>query len=363
MGTITRSLANNLSNSMGKSAVSGRNLVINGDMNIAQRTQSAVTVNSGSLQYPVDRFAGRGTTSAGVFTVEQDSESPDNFQNSVKATVTTSSTPGSSDTYRFVHHIEGTYFRHTGFGTSAAKNLTLSFYVRSSLTGTFGGAFIGGYDRFWNFSYTINSANTWERKTVTITGDTVASGWTTGTGLSARISWSLGAGSGEVGSANSWGTATYEGVTGQTNLIETNAATWYITGVQLEIGDNATEFDHQPTSIQKLNCERYYQQLSRTTTGGNTVLTGTNSAVNNLGVVHLPVEMRAAPTISQTGTNITLYSPDGASNASASNPTLSAGSFGTKGGRFLWSRTGNIYAGFWVDLDNDDSYYNFTAEI
>ena len=95
MGTLTRNLANNLTNSLGKSAVSGRNLVINGDMDIAQRTTSALTINTGSLQYPVDRFAGRGTSSAGVFTVQQDSESPENFNNSVKATVTTAATPGS----------------------------------------------------------------------------------------------------------------------------------------------------------------------------------------------------------------------------------------------------------------------------
>ena len=89
MGTLTRNLANNLTNSLGKSAVSGRNLVINGDMDIAQRTTSAVTINSGSLQYPVDRFAGRGTSSAGVFTVEQDTEAPENFNNSVKLSTAT----------------------------------------------------------------------------------------------------------------------------------------------------------------------------------------------------------------------------------------------------------------------------------
>ena len=298
MGTLTRNLANNITNSLGKSAVSGRNLVINGDMDIAQRTTSALTINTGSLQYPVDRFAGRGTSSAGVFTVQQDSESPENFNNSVKATVTTAATPGSGDTYRFVHHIEGTYFRHTGFGTSAAKNLTLSFYVRSSLTGTFGGAFIGGYDRFWNFSYTINSANTWERKTVTITGDTTASGWTTGTGLSARISFSLGAGSGEVGSAGSWGTASYEGVTGQTNLIATNGATWYITGVQLEIGDNATEFDHQPHSIQLLNCQRYYE-ISE---GGQHTSSVGHATYNPRSNVDYKVAKRASPTLTNIST-------------------------------------------------------------
>ena len=80
-------------------------------------------------------------------------------------------------------------------------------------------------------------------------------------------------------------------------------------------------------------------------------------------MVQLPVEMRAGPSVSQTGTNITLYSPDGSSNASASNPTLSAGTFGTVGGRFLWDRTGNIYSGFWVDLDNANSFYNFDAEL
>jgi len=240
-----------------------RNIIINGDMSIAQRTASAVTINSGTVQYGIDRFGARGMSSAGVFTIEQSTDAPTNFINSFKATVTTAdSSIASNATYRVVQHIEGNMIRNLNWGTAQAQDVTLSFKVKSSLTGTFGGAIINGdYNRFYNFSYTISSANTWTDVSVTIDGDTSGT-WVTNNTLGIRLSLSLGAGSGEVGSAGSWGTATYEGVTGQTNLIATNGATWQITGVQLEAGTTASDFEFLPHDVNLDRCHRYYQNYN-----------------------------------------------------------------------------------------------------
>jgi len=273
-----------------------RNIIINGDMSIAQRTASAVTINSGTIQYGIDRFGARGMSSAGVFTIEQSTDSPTNFVNSFKATVTTAdSSIASNATYRVVQHIEGNMIRNLNWGTAQARDVTLSFKVKSSLTGTFGGAIINGdYNRFYNFSYTISSANTWTDVSVTIDGDTSGT-WVTNNTLGIRLSLSLGAGSGEVGSAGSWGTATYEGVTGQTNLIATNGATWQITGVQLEVGSTATDFEHRSIGEELLLCQRYYCEVKYNIQG---YPPSGGYADENM---HWPVNMRASPSIVRSG--------------------------------------------------------------
>lgn len=270
-----------------------RNIIINGDMSIAQRSTSAVTINSGTIQYGIDRFGARGMSSAGVFTIEQSTDAPTNFVNSFKATVTTAdSSIASNATYRVVQHIEGNMIRNLNWGTAQAQDVTLSFKVKSSLTGTFGGAIINGdYNRFYNFSYTISSANTWTDVSVTIDGDTSGT-WVTNNTLGIRLSLSLGAGSGEVGSAGSWGTATYEGVSGQTNLIATNGATWQITGVQLEAGEVASDFEFLPVDVNLNRCLRYFYyddvRLEMLTKRVSDAIRG--------GYKQFPVPMRTAPT-------------------------------------------------------------------
>jgi len=304
MGSITRTIANNLTNDLGGAGgINFRNIIINGDMSIAQRTTSAVTINSGTIQYGIDRFGARGMSSAGVFTIEQSTDAPTNFVNSFKATVTTAdSSIASNATYRVVQHIEGNMIRNLNWGTSQAQDVTLSFKVKSSLTGTFGGAIINGdYNRFYNFSYTISSANTWTDVSVTIDGDTSGT-WQTNTILGMRLSLSLGAGSGEVGSAGSWGTATYEGVTGQTNLIATNGATWQITGVQLEAGTTASDFEFLPVDVNLQRCQRYYQKFDDTS-GPSAVYAGRSYGTTDIQwCVPLNCPLRASPSVSLTGT-------------------------------------------------------------
>lgn len=242
-----------------KAVNSGRkNIVINGGMRIDQRNGTD-TINATGVTYNVDRWLGRGVSSAGVFTLTQDTNSPANFTNSLKATVTTADgSIGSGSSYRVQQVIEGNNAANLNWGTSAAQSVTLSFWVRSSVTGTFGGSVANGdYNRFNPYSYTISSANTWEYKTVTIAGDTSGT-WATNSGLGIRINWSLGAGSSKIGTAGTWTSSSLEGVTGQTNLIATNSATFYLTGVQFETGSAATDFEHRSYGEDLALCQRYF---------------------------------------------------------------------------------------------------------
>ena len=278
-------------------------IIINGDMSVDQRNETA-TINGTSVTYNVDRFLGRGVSSAGVFTLAQDTTAPAGFTNSLKATVTTAdSSIASGSSYRVQHFVEGNNSSYLYWGNSGAETVTLSFYVRSSVTGTFGGSFANGdFNRFNVFSYTINQADTWERKVVNITGDTSGT-WSTDNSLAIRINWSLGAGSTLLGSAGSWGSSTKEGVTSQTNLIATNSATWYITGVQLEVGefDSTTipsfPFESYDSNFKK--CCRYFQNQEYDT-NANMIGVGYNES-NSIGrgVIMFPFgQMRSRPSIS-----------------------------------------------------------------
>jgi hypothetical protein len=240
-----------------------KNRIINGGMVIDQRNAGAsITINSSAYTYPVDRFAGFGEPTDGVFTLQRSSTAPAGFTNSLLATVTTADTSiGSTQRYFVRQSIEGLNIADFDWGTVNAKTITVSFWVRSSLTGTFGGSIMNdNFDRAYPFSYTINSANTFEYKTVTITGDTTGT-WlkTNGTGL--VLIFSIGAGSGRVGTPGAWQTpaAALFGATGQTNIIATSAATWYITGVQLEKSSLATAFEQRMYSPELQLCKRYYR--------------------------------------------------------------------------------------------------------
>jgi hypothetical protein len=264
-----------------------KNRIINGDMRIAQRGTSSVNTDA---SYPVDRFY-MFKSSSGTFTSQQSSIAPAGFKTSLLCTVTS---PDASPTtagreYGITQNIEGYNVADMEFGNSNAKTITLSFWVRSSLTGTFGGSFSNNaYDRGYGFTYTINSANTWEQKSITFVADTSGT-WVTDNGTGLRVRWSFGAGS--LGTANVWG-SWINGVTGQTNLISTNGATFYITGVQLEVGSTATPFERRLYNQELANCQRYYQTYTQPTLRG--VVASATSA-GRMGMV-LPVVMRTAPT-------------------------------------------------------------------
>jgi hypothetical protein len=279
-----------------------RNRIINGDFRIDQRNAGAsVTVNNAAaLQYIVDRFYGYGQTSDGVFTLQQDADVPSGqgFRNSLKATVTNADASiGSTQLYQIGQRIEGFNVADLGLGTAAASQMTFSFWVRSSLTGTFGGALQnGGQNRSYPFSYTISAANTWEKKTITLTGDTSGT-WLTTNGTGLEVIWGIGVGSNYLGTANSWNGSYLSGVTGQTQVIGTNGATFYITGVQLEKGSTATSFDYRDYGRELALCQRYYEIFTRVQFDYSAQ--GTGDITNKLSFA---VTKRAVPTCTKVGT-------------------------------------------------------------
>jgi hypothetical protein len=288
-----------------------RNRIINGDMRIDQRNAgAAVTVNSTSDFFPVDRFSGYGQVSDGVYTLQQSSVAPAGFVNSILATVTTADTSvGASQYYFLTQRIEGTNCSDLGFGTASAKTVTVSFWVRSSLTGTFGGSLANSaFNRSYPFSYTINSANTWEQKSITITGDTSGT-WLTTNGIGLRVYWDFGSGSDNVATAGSWLGAGEVGVTGGTRLISTSGATFYITGVQLEVGSTATSFDYRPYGTELNLCYRYYYKVKSSGTSFSNLGTGYNTATTTANImVFFPVTLRTRPTALETSGTASDYS-------------------------------------------------------
>jgi hypothetical protein len=281
-----------------------RNRIINGDMRIDQRNAGAsVTVNSTTPQYPVDRFFGQGQSTDGVFTVQQSSTAPSGFSNSVVATVTTADASlSATQFYLLGQRIEGTNVADLGWGTASAKTVTLSFWTRSSLTGTFGGVITNSaQDRSYPFTYTISAADTWEQKSITVAGDTSGT-WLTTTGVGLRVFWSLGVGSTYSGTAGSWAGATYLGATGETSVIGTLNATWYVTGVQLEVGSVATPFERRPYGTELALCQRYYYKQQ--SDGNPEFGVGWNKTTTSAtAFIPFPVSMRTRPTaLEQSGT-------------------------------------------------------------
>ena len=282
-----------------------RNLIINGDMRIDQRNAGAsLTVNTAAVVYSVDRLFTYGQASDGVFTVQQVTDAPSGFINSVKATVTTADASiGASQLYILSQRIEGNNIAHLDWGTANAKTVTLSFWVKSSLTGTFSGS-LKNYDgsRAYPFTYTISSANTWEKKTITITGDTTGT-WLTTNAVGITLTFTLGSGSSRLGTANTWNAANLDGATGTTEVIATNGATFYITGVQLEVGSTATDFENLPYDVELARCQRYYYKH---VSGANPYI-ATAAMYNSstvVGAVPFPVTMRSAPALdAASGTN------------------------------------------------------------
>jgi len=239
-----------------------KNRIINGAMVVDQRNAgAAVTINTGLNIYTLDRWQAQGTSSAGVYTVQRSTTAPSEFVNSFLATVTTADASlAAGDFYGVGQFIEGFNVADLGWGTANAKTVTISFWVRSSVTGTFGGS-VGNsaFNRSYPFTYTISTANTFEYKTITIAGDTTGT-WLTNNGIGVRLYFGLGVGSNLSGTAGAWAGVGTTSATGATNLMATVSATFYITGVQLEQNTSATPFERRLYGQELANCQRYYEK-------------------------------------------------------------------------------------------------------
>ena len=270
-----------------------RNRIINGDMRIDQRNAGAsVTPVTGA--YTLDRWS-YYSTQASKFTVQRNAGSvtpPAGYTNYMGITSTSAFSVAASDYFIMTQAIEGFNVSDLSFGTANAKTITLSFWVYSSLTGTFGGVIENSsQDRAYPFSYTISSANTWEQKSVTIAGDTTGT-WVTDNGLGLWLMFSLGAGSTFSGTAGAWVGSQRLGVTGAVSVVGTNGATFYITGVQLEAGSTATDFERRPIGTELELCQRYYEVTN--------ALMSTSSWTALINTAYWKVEKRATPTITAT---------------------------------------------------------------
>jgi hypothetical protein len=189
------------------------------------------------------------------------------------------------------------------FGTSSAATVTVSFWVRSSLTGTFSGTLVNSNDsQVYPFSYTISSASTWEQKTITIAGSTTGT-WNSTNGQGLRLQFSLGLGTTYLGTlTNTWNAGTLYGPTGQVNLVATNGATFYVTGVQLEKGNQATPFDFRDYGRELILCQRYYYQTIPNATNATPTIYAASTNFTVGSIFPHPVTMRASPTITVLGT-------------------------------------------------------------
>lgn len=298
-----------------------RNLIFNGDMQIAQRTTSASSVTGAG--YPsVDRY-NMNLASLGTWTVSQSTTTPSEqgFTKSLKLDCTTAdASPSAGDYFLFEQRIEAQNLQHLCYGTSSAKSLTLSFWVRSNKTGTYyteiqhGDA---GSNYFNNHSYTISAANTWEKKTIPVTGQTDAI-INNDNGIGMFVRWCVGAGSNFTSGTttnNTWHQTAANRFAGQVNLADNTNNEWYVTGAQLEIGSASTDFEHRSFGEELALCQRYFY---KTYDYDDAVGTGTahgaifsrvygNSAVSNVPqAARYKVTMRGNPTV-------TVYSLNGTS--------------------------------------------------
>jgi hypothetical protein len=297
-----------------------KNRIINGAMVISQYngTSSITPTDTSAAVFALDRWAVRNTQ-ASKYSIQQSTTVPTGFRNSIAVTSLSAYSVGSSDFFNLLQKIEGFNVSDLGWGTANAQTITLSFWVQSSLTGTFGGVIHNNaFDRSYPFTYTINSANTFETKTVTIQGDTTGT-WLTDNGAGLILNFSLGAGSTVSGTAGSWSSTGYRSATGATSVVGTNGATFYITGVQLEKGSTATSFDYRPYGTELSLCQRYFTNF--TVSGGYTYTAQAHSSTAaRTQAIPFKVSMRAAPTIT-LGTAGTSSGQSAFLQASNSNPS------------------------------------------
>ena len=285
-----------------------KNRIINGGMTIDQRNAGAsVTPAVTTVVYTLDRWNAYQNV-ASKFSVQQNAGSvtpPVGFTNYLGATSLSAYTVTGTNEFDIAQYIEGYNVADLAWGTANAKTVTLSAWVYSSLTGTFGGS-VGNSNstRTYPFTYSIPVANTWTQISVTIAGDTTGT-WNTTTGVGINLNFSLGAGATRSGTAGTWAATNYTSATGATSVVGTNGATFYITGVQLEVGSQATSFDFRDYGRELILCQRYFTcsfnpgtaVANNVAAQENTNATAYNSGNTYVNSIYFKVLMRTAPTI------------------------------------------------------------------
>jgi hypothetical protein len=352
LGVTASTLSVNGNNISAVNSLGFRNRLINGGMVIDQRNNGAAVTGN---QYTVDRW--RTWFDPGAYSLQQITDAPTGFSHSMRITKT--NTTASTNYAGFVQYIEGYNFADLNFGTASASPITLSFWVKSSITGTFTVAVCNSAEnRFYGATYTINSANTWEFETITIPGDTTGTwiGATNGIGLQLWFNYGQPA---TAQAANTWTTsANARSVAGSTSLGTTNGATWQITGVQLEAGSVATPFEQIDYGRELIMCQRYYIRYNGSlfTNHGVGYVASSNIAY---AFKPFPVFMRSAPSFNSGGsfavpTGITFSSfviDSGATSASGGNIQIN-GSGGTVG-----------YATVIVSNNSTTAFTEWSAEL
>ena len=284
-----------------------RNRIINGAMVIDQRNAGAsVTPSAATSTYTLDRWLGYASE-ASKYTVQQNAGSitpPVGFTNYLGCTSSSAYSVVSGDYFGIAQKIEGFNTADLAWGTANAKTVTLSFQVYSSLTGTFGGCLNNSAaNRFYPFSYTISAANTWTTISVTIAGDTTGT-WLTTNGQGIQVVFNLGYGSTYQGTANAWTSNIWYTPTGSVSILGTNGATFYITGVQLEVGTQATSFEYRQYQQELALCQRYCYVQSYALGGQAYTRFGVGqnaSTTSALQYFTFPVTMRTVPTLTWNG--------------------------------------------------------------
>ena len=354
-----------------------RNLFINGDMQIAQRGTSTSSVNA-SGYYACDRWGYKTNGSGLVVTMSQDTDVPtgEGFTTSLKFDVTTADTStASGERVHFGQTIEAQNLQHLASATSSAKKVTLSFWVKSTITGTYAVAIYKGDQtaRLVNATYTVSSADTWEHKTITFPGDTGGGGIDNDNGNGFQFDWFLIAGTGSTsgGAQTTWANFASASWAGghNVNFGSSTDNNYYITGVQLEVGDQATDFEHLPFDVQLYRCQRYCQQ--HTSASGDYYGYGVGHAANgSLCVSHMQLHpnMRVAPTLetSSTANQFAIYSHDTGVDACTSLPAINGtGDTGSGGVRLQFTSTSALTAsGVHENLSNTAvTFLRFVAEL
>lgn len=344
-----------------------KNRLINGSMVIDQRNAGASVTNAATTTYTLDRWQMFGDQ-ASKFSVQQVSTTMVGFTYALKVTSLSAYTLTTDDRFFYRQKIEGYNIADLGWGTANAKAVTLSFKVKSSLTGTFGGSIQNGAgDRSYPFTYTISSANTETSVSITVAGDTSGT-WLTTNGVGIALNIGLGVqGSTYAGTAGAWASANYYSATGATSVVSTNGATLEITGFQLEVGSSATGYEYRQYGQELALCQRYFVRIASGLGAGGVgevIGTGTYYTATQLGVtLSFPTSMRAAPSVYQTtGTNYYGFDRNGATDdfnsftiyfpstqgALLYNNTEASGTAGQAG--TIYAKTGSSYLGLSAEL-------------